>query len=107
DRPVPQYGPAVHLPVGDGLLLHDPTVVGGVLAQIGGIEHIKNARLAPSGEEIGARDQQRSSAADIEVLGIEVTPIAGGEPVDQRQALGGIEFQNALAEVVHTIIAAA
>ena len=120
--PVVEQGTAVHgrsLPVHRSaaqppsprnvFFLNDLTVGGVELSKIGGIEHVEIARLAPAGEQARARagDQQRPGAAEVEVVGIQGAPVAGREPVEQRQAIGGIELQGAFTEVVDAVVAVA
>ena len=92
---------------GDLFLLNDLTVGGVEFSKIGGIEHVKFARLATAGEQACPRDQERSGAGEVEVIDVHVAPVAGREPVDQLQAIGGIELQGAFIEVVDAVIAAA
>ena len=89
-----------------GYLLYNPTVGGALLAEIGRIEQVQNARLTAAGNQARARagDQHRTGTREVRISGVHSTPVAGRERVDQLQTVGGIEFQCAFIEVVKAVV---
>src|SRR5262249_11490119 len=102
--PVHRSAPTPPRPRDDRYLLDGPAVVGSVLAETPRIEHVQDTGLPSADEKTGTGDQQRARTREIRITVIHRQPVARGEPVHKAQAMGRVELEQALAEIIDPVI---